>query len=282
MICHIYPMLITLPLLPRVHGIELHERPWYPAALRRIFQDGLASMLTRTGAYRHAAEPFARLLQRTGARSVLDLCSGGAEPSADLCRRVAPRLQDGKPPTLWLSDLYPNVERFEQMQAAHPDVIRYIREPVDARKAPTNVEVPRVRTLFTSMHHFEPDEARAILADAAHSADGIAIFEASDRTVGSLLCCIGVFFCMSVATGFSLRPWRPLHLVLGVLIPVVPLTALFDGLMSCMRSYHPEELQDMVAPLREFEWEAGTFPMAIPATHGVYLIGWRKKGVVVG
>jgi hypothetical protein len=61
-------------------------------------------------------------------------------------------------------------------------------------------------------------------------------------------------------------------------LPIIPLVLLFDGLVSCLRTYQPRELRELIGGLAapEYRWEtgeqAGTFG-SLPIT---YLIGYPR------
>jgi hypothetical protein len=59
------------------------------------------------------------------------------------------------------------------------------------------------------------------------------------------------------------------------LIPVIPAVLLFDGVVSCMRTYRPQELRDMVAQLTAsgYRWEIGEHSRWFGEATVTYLIG---------
>jgi hypothetical protein len=56
-----------------------------------------------------------------------------------------------------------------------------------------------------------------------------------------------------------IRPFRWSRLFWTYLIPVVPFVFLFDGIVSCLRTYRPEELREMVGELTAagYQWQIG-------------------------
>jgi hypothetical protein len=151
-------------------------------------------------------------------------------------------------------------------------------EPIDATNVPANLK--GFRTMFSSFHHFDSTEARAILQDAVDKKESIAIFEAAGthaRTIFSTL-------FLPLGTLLLLPFMRPFHwsrLIWTYLIPVVPFVMFFDGLMSCLRAYSLPELNQLTedVPAQEYKWSigeehGGLFPMAI-----TYLIGQPASAV---
>jgi len=127
---------------------------------------------------------------------------------------------------------------------------------VDAMKVPE--ELQGLRTMFTSFHHFPPEEARAIIQDAVDAGRGIGIFELPRRALSTILLTFGFVLLLFVGTPW-IRPFRWSRLLWTYLIPLVPFALLFDGVVSCLRTYRPEELREMVGGLSgsEYQWEIG-------------------------
>ncbi len=260
----------------RHHLIELHEQPWMPRLWRTMFQEGLGRALTIAGAYKDLAAPFSRFLQRTGAHSILDLCSGSAEPIVMLREALGPPLDTSRKPTIVLSDLYPPLDEFERVRRRYPQVVDYHREPVNALHPPE--DSPGVRTMISALHHFKPEQVKAILANAAQSAEGIAVFEATGRTYLNLLYALGLPFIAALIYAFLLRPFRVWYVVWGLLLPVVPLIAFVDGVVSILRTYTVEELEEFTRAIDApgFEWEIGQVPLPGTSLKATYLFGWRS------
>lgn len=180
------------------------------------------------------------------------------------------------PESIVLTDLFPNVEAFSSAVEAGGGRIDAVTEPVDAARVPA--ELTGLRTLFTSFHHFRPGPATEVLADAVRQRQGIAVFEFTERnlwlwTLPVLL--IPLFVWVST-------PWiRPLtwqRLLWTYLVPVVPLIAMWDGLVSNLRTYTPAELERMATGIEGsgYCWRAGRVRAFGPS--GVtYLIGWPSR-----
>ena len=139
------------------------------------------------------------------------------------------------------------------------------------------------RTVLSAFHHFPPAGARAILAAAVRDGEGIAIFEAASRTPIALGMMLGVPVAVWILTPFS-RPFRWSRLFWTYIVPVGPAAMLFDGVVSCLRIYTPDEMKAMAidAGGEAFEWEAGSLcppasPIAIP-----YLIGIPRRPGAAG
>jgi hypothetical protein len=262
----------------RVQFIELHEQPWLPSSIRDEITDALQFGLNLFKAYAPIAPLLQGVLDSTGKRSIVDLCSGGGGPWLDLSRKLqSQKLQGGAPGLqishIWLTDKYPNLTALENAGAASENHITYYPDSVDAKKVPS--ELKGFRTMFTSFHHFSPEEARAILQNAVDAGEGIGIFEITRRTPLT----IGLMFAWALMP-FVYTPWiRPFRwsrLLWTYLIPIIPLVFLFDGVVSCLRTYRPEELREIVDKLAasEYQWEIGEHSSGrVPIT---YLIGYLR------
>jgi hypothetical protein len=102
------------------------------------------------------------------------------------------------------------------------------------------------RTIFSSFHHFRPDEAIEVLRDCADRGVGVGVFEAQSRTLWSLL-----FFLLYLPFTFAavplVRPWSGSRLFWTYLVPLLPLVITLDALVSCLRSYDVGELEALAA-----------------------------------
>jgi hypothetical protein len=165
-----------------------------------------------------------------------------------------------------LTDLYPNPTSTSDAR------LSWVTEPVDATRVPPRLT--GVRTMFSAFHHFRPDAARAILTDAFDRRRAICIFESGPGTVGGVALMIVVPVNVLLLMPFA-RPFRWSHLVFTYLIPILPLIVLWDGVVSMLRTYSPEQMKELTADMRadDYAWEIGRIkvrgiPGGLP-----YLIG---------
>ena len=257
----------------RVQFIELHEQPWFPAFLRDDITDTLQFGLNLSRAYASIVPLLQSALRFSGSRSIVDLCSGGGGPWLDLARRFKGEMGSFH---VSLTDKYPNRAAFENSQARSELPISFYRDSVDARDVPG--ELDGFRTIFTSFHHFPPDEARAVIQNTVDARQGIGIFEITRRTASTIFLIILWSFTPFVLVPF-VRPFRWSRLLCTYVIPIIPFVLLFDGVVSCLRSYRPGELRELVGGLSPngYEWQAGEFRssgLTVPIT---YLIGYPCK-----
>jgi hypothetical protein len=120
-------------------------------------------------------------------------------------------------------------------------------QPVDARKVPERLS--GVRTVFDAFHHFRPDDARGILSDAARQKKPILIVEATERSAPAVIgMLLFVPILVLVLTPF-VRPFALWRLLLTYVVPIAVPLILWDGIVSCLRSYTPDELRELTRGL---------------------------------
>jgi hypothetical protein len=236
----------------RLHLFEIGDQPWCPRALRDATTD-LLELCFRTWNYYEPIVPrLTAAVEKTEDREIVDLCSGGGGPWPSLLSVLG----DQSPLQVVLTDKYPNAAGARRVEEGSDGRIRGETRSIDAMAVPANLR--GFRTMFTSFHHFRPDAARAILADAVQSHVGIGVFEFTGRGPWRFAAVALTPFAVLYAVPF-LRPLRWPTLLFTYLIPVIPLGVLFDGIVSCLRTYSPSELDELVEPLRGngYTWEVG-------------------------
>jgi hypothetical protein len=254
----------------RFHLIELHEQSWFPSFLRGEILDALQFGLNHASAYAPIAPMLQRALNAAHSRSIVDLCSGAGGPWLKLFRQIHP---DGPAVPIRLTDKYPNARAFEDLSVASENHIGSYPQPVDALNVPR--ELAGFRTMFTSFHHFAPDDARAILQDAVDARQSIAIFEVTRRAPSAiafmLLWSIFLFLCTP-----WIRPFRWSRLFCTYIIPIIPAVLLFDGVVSCLRTYRPSELRAITDSLNttDYTWDFGEYYGTRKRMPITYLIGF--------
>ena len=261
----------------RVHLFEWEDQRWLPVVFRDFITDHLRyglSQKMREPVNRAIAEKLKPLLARAGSNRIVDLCSGAGGPLLNVHRILSRDLDT--PVEVVLTDLFPNVEAFKKCEAEGGGAVKARYESTDAFDVPSSLD--GVRTIFTALHHFRPGDAQKLLADAARKRQPIAVFEPLERTPRIFL----LIALHALWHAFALTPRvGPLTLqrfLVTYVIPLAPLVFLWDGLVSVLRTYTPQELQtlanDIGAP--GYEWEAGRFD--VPGPFGLmptlYLLGF--------
>jgi hypothetical protein len=257
----------------RIQFIELHDQPWFPATLRNQITDALQCGSEFLKAYAPISVLLQNALHVTSSCSIVDICSGGGGPWLNLSQKLR---GDTATCRIWLTDKFPNIAAFENVKAASENRIEFHPSPVDAMKVP--VELVGFRTMFSSFHHFPPAQARAILQNAVDASQGIGIFEITSRTLSAFGMMFLWFLTPFVFTPF-MRPFRWSRLLFTYAFPIIPLVLLFDGLVSCFRTYRPRELCKLIEELaaHEYSWEIGEQSGIFGGLPVTYLIGYPRE-----
>ena len=257
----------------RRHLFELEDQPWFPGRVRDYATDYLHFVETRFELHRAGIPVLAGLLRATGSTHIVDLCSGGGGS--------IPGMLDGLEAAgvhvgATLTDRFPNIPAFER--AAADFRITFEREPVDARHVPSRLA--GLRTIFNGFHHFRPEDATAVLRNAAEAGQPIAIFEISRRTLRTIIPLLLTPIFVMLATPL-MRPFRWDRLLWTYLVPLVPLTCLWDGFVSQLRAYTTTELEALGADAdARASWHAGQVPIGTTPGTLTYLLGYPAESRV--
>jgi len=257
----------------RLHLFEIGDQPWCPRALRDATTD-LLELCFRTWNYYAPIVPLlAAAVQKTRDRDIVDLCSGGGGPWPSLL----PELGETSPTRVVMTDKYPNAEGARRVEEATNGRIRGDKRSIDAMAVPGDLR--GFRTMFTSLHHFRPDAARTILADAVKNRVGIGVFEFTGRSPLRFAFVALTPFVVLYAVPF-LRPVRWRTLLFTYVIPIIPIGVFFDGVVSCLRTYSPTELAALIEPLQGngYAWEVGEARDGRRRPPITYLLGYPAEG----
>ena len=231
----------------RFHLFEFNDQPWLPQILREAETAYLVAAYRLVPLARDWAGKMLSTLRPGTRMEIVDLCSGAGGPVASLIDELERR---GCTASALLTDLYPN-----SGCAPHARV-SWLSEPLDATHVPA--ELKGVRTLFCGFHHFRPQSARAILEDAFLCRCPICIFEGGSGTAGGVATMLLVPFNVLAMMPFA-RPFRWAWLVFTYLIPLLPLIVFWDGVVSMLRIYSPEQMKALTAGFQapDYLWEVG-------------------------
>ena len=246
--------------MPRLHGFEFHDLSWFPAVLRESTVETLSRAIETSRLLAGPAEALADLLEQTGGKTVLDLCSGAGAPAALFAGELRRRGVEGV--RFLVSDLYPNPGAFEALARRHPGSIEGCEAPVDATDVPRDID-HEVRTIVNAFHHFSPGVARSILEAAVRDRKAILVVEACPRSLGRFLAFLPHLVRAALRNPFRAPRRRLAKFALTYLLPVQPLTGLFDGFVSVGRMHEPFELDRMTDAIGGgYVWRHGVAPYA--------------------
>jgi len=255
---------------PRLHLFEFEDQIWLPGIVRDLATDYLCFIQATFRLHRPILPLLAEVLRVTNQRRIVDLCSGGGGPVLEIQKALSAA---GLRVSITLTDRFPNSRAFQQIEEASKQQITFVTESVDARFLPGRLI--GLRTIFNSFHHFRESDVRKILLDAVEAGQPIAIFEYAERAaLIVLLTLILTPFLVALATPF-IRPFRWSRMVLTYLLPLIPLTCWWDGVVSQLRGYTVEELETLTKslPCDSYCWHSGTVALPRPPGHLTYLLG---------
>ncbi len=256
----------------RYHLIELSDQPWFPSFLFRECLEFLQHFENVSNVFGAAAPFLRRALNRLGTVQIVDLCSGSGGPWPRLSRHLEE--EEGLAVKVCLTDKDPDAGLIRTDDRFSGNGIACCQDPVDATSIPADMD--GLMTFFNAFHHFDPDTAGDILHDAARKGRGIGIFEATERSFLSLLQMVFLLPLIVWALTPSIRPFRLSRLFWTYVIPLLPLVITFDGVVSSLRTYRPDELKQLAAKCNvpSYTWEAGTAKVkGLPRTI-TYLVGY--------
>ncbi len=256
--------------LPRMQMFELEDLSWFPQTIRDLATDYLYFMETRFALHKPVVHLLRNFLQKSSAANVVDLCSGAGGPVRAVYEGL---LSEGISIRFTLTDKYPNHSAFRYLSALHPAGISYISDAVDAIKTPG--DLVGLRTMFNAFHHFAPAAARAVLECAVEARQPIGIFEIPERSPATIIPLFFTPLFVAIATPF-IRPFRWRRLLWTYVLPLVPLTCLWDGLVSQCRAYTVSEMLELTRGLSDYCWTAARVRIAGTSGHLTYLLGLPK------
>jgi hypothetical protein len=244
----------------RLHLFEWEDQAWFPASLRAAMMSYLAAAYGITPFPKLWADRLSKLMSRDGVTEIVDLGSGSGGPIGRVVKELGER---GFSARVTLTDLYPNLSASS---------IPYWPEPVDATRVPATL--PGIRTMFASFHHFRPEAARGILRDAFEQRRPICIFEATSRTPVAIASALLIPLLVLLLTPL-VRPVSWFQILFTYLLPILPLLIFWDGLVSQLRTYTLQELEEFTRDFQspDYRWEAGLMEIPHMPAGVPYLVG---------
>lgn len=244
----------------RLQLFEFTDLDWYPAFLKQPIQRYLDYVSARFRIYLPARMLLVDALKASGAKQVVDLGSGAGGGLDSFWEDIQ---EDVKGIRILRTD------RFPVEAPANTDKIPYWPESVDATAVPP--ELAGFRTMFALAHHLTPAALTLAIQDAQRKSVGLAIFEPVQRGIIQIVLMVLIVPLLVLLLSPFIRPVHPVVLVFTYLIPFIPLTITWDGVVSSLRAYTPQDLLKMArstdGPLK---WKSG---YAGPGGRLVYLIG---------
>jgi len=257
----------------RLHLFEFEDLPWFPNIIREGMVDHLRFLLGNFNFYKPITPWVAQGLEKSGQNEILDLCSGGGGAIVQVQKNL--RELTNKDIKITLSDKFPNIVAFQHIEEVTKEKIVFINRPTDATDVPESIE--GLRTMFTAFHHFKPEKAKEILKNAIDNKKPIAIFDGGDK---NLLSFLGILLILPIVillcTPF-IKPFRIGRLFFTYIIPLIPICTIWDGLVSIIRLYEPNDLRKLVKEIDSatYHWEIGKAKHRL-GFRLLYLLGYQR------
>lgn len=257
-----------------IHLFEWEDFSWFPDVIRTGGTDYLRYFLVAGEVYKPAIPLLEEVLEKQRENNTIDLCAGGGgyiEPVYDeLNRGSAEKI------SIILTDKFPNIKAFLFLKEKTRGGIDYYPGAVDAAHVPG--ELRGVRTIFSAIHHFKPDQVKSIIQDAVDHRAAIAIFDGGEKNIFAIL---GLLIIHPIAfllcTPFF-KPFKISRLFFTYILPLIPLYTIWDGIVSILRLYPPGALQKIAETVdrEQYVWKSGKkrnrFGIRI-----TYLIGYPSQ-----
>jgi hypothetical protein len=233
---------------------EFEDLEWFPNFLREGGTDYLRYFLNASSFYNSTIPIISETLGKVNESRILDLCSGGGGSIEKIYNNL--QSYENKQISITLTDKFPNLNAYEHINQKQKN-IDYINYSVDACNVPSNLK--GVRTMFSAQHHFPPNLLKSILKNAVDSKVAICFFDGGDKNIFTIL---GIIFFHPLAFFFCtpfFKPFKISRLFFTYIVPLIPLYTIWDGCVSILRLYSPEQLLILAQEVEneDYIWNTG-------------------------
>lgn len=259
----------------RIHLFEFEDQEWLPDAVRKGVTDYLRYVIKLLNFYSPSVPLVLEAMKKTGDTTIIELCSGGGGPIESV-RAELSRLNE-ESCTILMTDKYPNLDTFSYIRKKSNNAFDYIHDPVDAMDVPKDIQ--GFRLMYTAFHHFEPNDAMAILKNAVDQNRGIGIFDIGDRNIFTLIGNLIINPISILLCAPFFRPFSYSRLFFTYILPFIPLCAMWDGVVSMLRLYDVSTAKKLIEGLSssdKYLWDIGKVRNKI-GMNVFYIIGIPKS-----
>lgn len=244
---------VTMKIKDRL--FEFEDLAWFPDTIRESMTDYLRYLITTLNFYQPIIPLIIEGLKQTNSDQIVDLCSGGGGAIEQIHANM--EQQSDTEIKITLTDKFPNKNAFEFISSKTQGRISFSDTSVDATNVPATLI--GFRTIFSGFHHFNNDFAKKVLKDAVDAKCGIGIFDGGNKNIFAVLGILifhPILFFMF--TPFF-KPFRFSRLLLTYIIPIIPFCTVWDGIVSIIRLYNPNELLKIAHEVdtENYFWETG-------------------------
>lgn len=246
--------------MKRIHLFEFEDQSWFPDWIRVRMTRMIVVVHRLLGTSQNLSELLAKAIKKTGATSIVDLCSGSGGPMLEVVELLKKEhgIENLK---IEFTDLYPNKEMAKKINSQNNPNLSYTESPVDA----TNIDESKkgMRTMICSLHHMKPVVAKDILKDAKDAHQPICVYEISDNSMPPTFLwwvALPFNFIFALVVSLLVRPMSWQQIVFTFLIPIIPIFFAWDGAVSNTRTYTLEDMDELLEGLHadNYQWEKGT------------------------
>jgi len=255
----------------RIHLFEFEDLPWFPNSIREGETDYLRYLLNAVDFYKPIIPIISQTLNEIGENRIIDLCSGGGGAIEQIYTGLHENSKEKI--SITLSDKFPNNNAYKHLKEKSNGEIDFKEFSVDATDVPKDIK--GFRTMFSAVHHFSPYTIKAVLKNSVDNNSGIGLFDGGDKNIFTIL---GIILFHPIAflicTPFF-KPFRFSRLFFTYMIPLIPLTTVWDGCVSILRLYRPDELLNLTKEIGDnnYVWKSGKMKNKF-GMNVTYLIGY--------
>lgn len=255
---------LLLEHVKRLQLFEFEDLSWVPRVVRDGGTDLLDLGFARMGFYDGVVSKLEQLLGETRVDRMVDLCSGGGGGTLQVVRHLR-RVGNSVP--IVLSDRHPNEAGIARVQALADASTTYRTEPVDAMTG--GGALSGMRTMAGALHHFTPESISQLLQGIVKRGEPVFFMDvAASSTIRKMppaLLPLAVLLNMLPLVVGSLfltpfvHPFRLSRWLLTYVLPAIPILVAWDGTVSALRAYSPDELLDLARGVPggdQYAWES--------------------------
>ena len=234
---------------------EFEDLAWFPDTIRESMTDYLRYLITKVDFYLPIVPLIIEGMNKSNANEVVDLCSGGGGAIEQIQNELK-QLSDAEIKII-LTDKYPNKSAYEFLKTKTGGAISFVDTSVDAADVPLTLR--GFRTIFSGFHHFDNSSAKSVLKNAVDARSGIGIFDGGNKNILAVLFILIVHpIAFFFFTPFF-KPFRFSRLLFTYIIPVIPFCTVWDGIVSIIRLYTPNEILQIAREVEPdtYHWSSG-------------------------
>ena len=254
----------------RVQSFEFGDQAWVPEFYHSVLRDFMGALYKAFGHHKLWTQAILDLCENNPNKTIKDPCAGSGHVNL-MIRTALPASFTG---SFELSDLMieKNIEFAKQINALKDSGISYKLQPTDATKSTPEDHSPKL--FINSFHHFDHDQVGQILKHNAENGNDILILEYCRKSPDSL---IAMFFGPVLFLLFLPFIWNRKNrlpcVLFTYLLPLIPLMLLWDGIISCLRTYSAKDLHAILEreniphePIRSSLKRSALYPSGVTST----------------